>query len=176
MTIDDLLSRLEGVRKSGRGWIARCPAHSPDLNPSLSVHEGDKGILLKCFAGCSYSEILAAIGEEPEAGFYDEGERKERITTKEPKPRPYNWRRFSFQLHLKALDLRLRGEAVKNAAKDLDISAWTEVDLEEAWKALDRAQADLDRADQLDRLDFTICAHGLKQEREHGTQPRRSAA
>lgn len=175
MTIHDLLSLLDGVRKSGRGWVARCPAHA-DNDPSLSVREGDRGILLKCWAGCSYAEVLAAIGEEPEAGFYDEGERREGSTPKAPRPRPYNWRRFSFQLHLKALDLRLRGEAVKNAAKDLDIRAWTEADFEEAWKALDRAQADLDRADQLDRLDFALCAHGLRKERERGTHSRRSAA
>ncbi len=27
MQVDDILGRLEKVRKSGQRWIARCPAH-----------------------------------------------------------------------------------------------------------------------------------------------------
>lgn len=179
MTIDELLSRLDAVRPRGPGrWQARCPAHHPDRNPSLSVNEGDTGILLKCWAGCELEEITAALGLTMADLFYDSDllphERQPARLT--PRARPYDWRRFAFQVHLKAVDLQLRGEAVKNAAKDLDTSAWSEVDLDEAWKALDHAQADLDRADQLDRLDFDLCVYGKQQEQERGTQPRRSAA
>lgn len=57
-----LLVRLEGVRRSGRGWIARCPAHE-DRAASLSIGEGrNGGILLHCFAGCDASAICFAIG------------------------------------------------------------------------------------------------------------------
>jgi hypothetical protein len=58
-----LLSRLDGVRQTGVGrWIARCPAHD-DRNPSLAIREVDDGILLlKCFGGCSVSEITTAVG------------------------------------------------------------------------------------------------------------------
>jgi hypothetical protein len=63
MTIANrLLDRLEGVRKSGSGWIACCPAHA-DRFASLSVNDGDDGrILAHCFAGCDVSEVLAAVG------------------------------------------------------------------------------------------------------------------
>lgn len=65
MSADTLLSRLDGVRQTGRGrWIARCPAHD-DKHPSLSVRELDDGrILLHDFAGCDVGEILGALGLE----------------------------------------------------------------------------------------------------------------
>ena len=51
-----------GGRRSGVGWIARCPAHA-DRKPSLSIRQGEGGKpLLKCFAGCSYKAIINALG------------------------------------------------------------------------------------------------------------------
>jgi hypothetical protein len=56
-----VLERLDGVKRAGRGYIARCPAHD-DRNPSLSVRLGDHGrVLLKCHAGCEYAAIAAAL-------------------------------------------------------------------------------------------------------------------
>ena len=70
MTADDLLSRLEGVRRTGEGrWIAKCPAHQ-DRSPSLSIRELDDGrILLHDFASCSTDEILGAVGLNFDALF-----------------------------------------------------------------------------------------------------------
>jgi hypothetical protein len=57
----DVLARLRGVRISNSGWTALCPAHD-DTRNSLSVSEGDNGkTLLKCHAGCSYQNIVAAL-------------------------------------------------------------------------------------------------------------------
>ena len=56
-----VLDRLEGVRKSGTGWIAKCPAHE-DRSPSLSVKEGQRGVMLHCHAGCSFAAIVEAMG------------------------------------------------------------------------------------------------------------------
>ena len=62
MNLSEILSRLGGVRPSGQGYTALCPAHD-DREPSLSVSEGDDGrILLKCFAGCTVEQIVAALG------------------------------------------------------------------------------------------------------------------
>src|SRR5437016_8314873 len=48
-------------RRNGRGWQASCPAHD-DLNPSLSINEGDDGrVLVYCFAGCDLKRILQAL-------------------------------------------------------------------------------------------------------------------
>jgi AAA domain/CHC2 zinc finger len=57
-----VLGRLDRVRRSGQGWVARCPAHD-DKTPSLSVRETDEGnVLVHCFAGCLPEEVCGAIG------------------------------------------------------------------------------------------------------------------
>lgn len=68
MTVDGVLDCLDGVRRSGRGWVARCPVPSHgqgrgDRSPSLSVQEGDDGrILVHDFGGCRVDEICTALG------------------------------------------------------------------------------------------------------------------
>jgi hypothetical protein len=50
-----------GGRKSGAGWIARCPAHD-DRRPSLSIRDGDDGkLLVHCHAGCGQEDVIAAL-------------------------------------------------------------------------------------------------------------------
>lgn len=64
MDVNDLLSRLEGVRPSGDGWIARCPAHE-DRHQSLKIDVGDDGrILVHCHAGCATEDVVARAGLE----------------------------------------------------------------------------------------------------------------
>jgi putative DNA primase/helicase len=66
--LDLVLAKLDGrVRRSGRSYQARCPAHE-DRSPSLSIREGHDGrVLLHCHAGCDTREVLAEIG----LGFRD---------------------------------------------------------------------------------------------------------
>jgi hypothetical protein len=67
IALDDVLARLDGVRSTGRGFVARCPAH-PDQHPSLSVRPRDdgQGVLLHCFARqCPYRDIMRALHLEP---------------------------------------------------------------------------------------------------------------
>ena len=63
--IDAMLSRLDGVKRTGNGtWLARCPAHA-DKSPSLSIRETDDDkVLIHCHAGCSVHEIVGAVGLE----------------------------------------------------------------------------------------------------------------
>lgn len=59
---EDLLSRLQKVRKHGKSYMACCPAHD-DKSPSLSLTELDNDrILIKCFAGCDVESIVRAVG------------------------------------------------------------------------------------------------------------------
>lgn len=45
-------------------WLCRCPAHG-DKSPSLSIKETDEGnVLFYCFAGCSFTSIIDALGFE----------------------------------------------------------------------------------------------------------------
>jgi putative DNA primase/helicase len=60
----DILSRLDGVRKTAGGWQARCPAHD-DQTASLSVSIGDDGrVLLHDHAGCEPAAVVRALGLE----------------------------------------------------------------------------------------------------------------
>lgn len=61
--IDQVLDRLEKVRKRQPGqWSACCPAHV-DKGPSLSVRETPDGaVLLHCFAGCEVQDVVSALG------------------------------------------------------------------------------------------------------------------
>jgi putative DNA primase/helicase len=61
VTVEELLSRLEGVRRSGSGWTAKCPAHE-DRHPSLHVTQAEDRTLIHCHAGCKAEEILLALG------------------------------------------------------------------------------------------------------------------
>jgi hypothetical protein len=75
-----LTSRFEGVKRTGQGrFIAKCPAHA-DKSPSLVVSEKDGKILFHCFAGCSPSDVLGAVGLTfadlyPERPTYAKGRR-----------------------------------------------------------------------------------------------------
>lgn len=65
MDINDVLARLQGVKKiNSNSWVARCPAHK-DKTPSLGLRELDDGrILMKCLAECETQSILDTIGLE----------------------------------------------------------------------------------------------------------------
>lgn len=62
MIVERVLDRLSGVRRNGRGWQARCPAHA-DSTPSLSIALGNDGrILLYDHGGCTPESICDALG------------------------------------------------------------------------------------------------------------------
>lgn len=62
MSTENLLSRLDRVKRTGAGrYQALCPAHD-DRGPSLSIRELDDGrVLIHCFAGCDAQSILSSI-------------------------------------------------------------------------------------------------------------------
>jgi hypothetical protein len=65
MIANELLSRLDGVKQTGRDrWIARCPAHD-DRRPSLAIREADGDrVLVHCFGRCQVNDVLTAVGLE----------------------------------------------------------------------------------------------------------------
>jgi len=68
MAIEALLSRLQGVKRTGKDrWIAQCPAHE-DKRPSLAIRElSDGKIILHCFALCDVQSVLSAVNLEFDA-------------------------------------------------------------------------------------------------------------
>lgn len=75
MDIRDFLSRLHiesGPNGSGE-YMCKCPAHD-DKTASLCVKEGDKGIVLKCQAGCATEAVLGAMGLKMRDLFREESD------------------------------------------------------------------------------------------------------
>jgi hypothetical protein len=69
-----VLDALKNVKANSNGWIASCPGPTHkrgDKRPSLSIAEGDKGVLLNCHAGCDTAFILKAIGMTIEELFWE---------------------------------------------------------------------------------------------------------
>ena len=149
MTTDDILARLDRVRKGTRGWIARCPAHL-DRTPSLSIAEGEKGVLLKCFAGCAVEDIAESIGLSVSSLFYRHGRRQQRTRDAPAQRRVHDWRRETATLENAAMALRVRAEIVLAAASGLETSRWTDDDWEAATAAVASAYQDMERAAALE--------------------------
>ena len=67
-TLNNVLSRLDNVKREGDGYRASCPlpAHGVgrgDRNPSLSIEVDQQGnVLINCFAGCASKDIVSALG------------------------------------------------------------------------------------------------------------------
>lgn len=120
MAIDQLLSRLENVRRTGKDrWMARCPAHE-DKRASLAITElSDGRILCHCFALCDIQSILSAVGLEfdalyPERAIDTHGKQERR-----PFPASDVLRAIAFEaqiVSLAALDMA-HGRALSDEAR-----------------------------------------------------------
>jgi len=71
----ELLARELHGRRSNRGFVARCPAHD-DHRPSLSIDDRNGQLLVKCHAGCSQKDIIAALRSR---NLWPEATSRERI-------------------------------------------------------------------------------------------------
>lgn len=78
MTMQEILSRLQGVKGGGGQWTALCPAHA-DRHNSLSISNGRDGrILLNCHAGCGVDVVAGALGLSVKDLFDDNSRDKPR--------------------------------------------------------------------------------------------------
>lgn len=64
----DLVGALGGTWH-GRTAMCRCPAHA-DKTPSLSLRQGDRGLLVTCFAGCDREDVLRELGRVRPRGHF----------------------------------------------------------------------------------------------------------
>ena len=176
MIVEELLVRLDGVRRTSHGHMARCPAHHPDRHPSLSIWEGEDGrLLLHCFAGCSVEETCKAIGLRV-ADLFPEGRGEgHKPTRRRPKSPRFDWEATAFQFRFHADGLWLRAQAALHDLVGLNVSQWADDDRAAAMEVVGRAYADLSRAELLDAVAFGIRQRGLEKERKRYAS-RQSAA
>lgn len=87
--LDNLLSRLQKVKRTGKtDYIACCPAHQ-DKSPSMTIREVEPDhILLHCFAGCDVQNILGAVGLDFDDVYPD----RARDEVRKPSAIPFNAR------------------------------------------------------------------------------------
>jgi hypothetical protein len=66
----DALPKDNVIKKIPNGVITNCVAHD-DNNPSLSICQGTKQILVNCFSGCDRKDILSYFYEKIPQNKYD---------------------------------------------------------------------------------------------------------
>jgi hypothetical protein len=165
LTEADLTTLFGNGQRKGNHLLFNCPSHD-DHDPSLCIRYGERALLIKCWAGCDFKTIIAAVGLRPEELFYDYTPpgtpRLHRPAM--PTVRPVPWREVS-KLYLdEALDEHLRADAIADEVTGVDISSWSDEDLEEGWVTLDCGRRRRQRASTFERVAWNISAAGLRQE------------
>jgi len=87
MNASEISRALRGQR-SGDGYLVSCPVpdHGKgrgDRRPSLSIRDGDRGLLVHCHAGCDPRDVLDALRQR---GLLDDRDPMRRHI--EPRPKP----------------------------------------------------------------------------------------
>mgnify|MGYP000998655179 CR=1 FL=1 len=60
INVEDI-ARILNAKRSGSQWLARCPAHD-DRDASFRFGVKDGKFLAHCYAGCTFEEIMIALG------------------------------------------------------------------------------------------------------------------
>jgi hypothetical protein len=60
MMAHEIAVALGGAHPSGAWWRCPCPVHGSH-GATLALRDGDRGLIVKCFAGCSFRDILAEL-------------------------------------------------------------------------------------------------------------------
>jgi hypothetical protein len=135
-----LADELERSRRSGGGYITRCPSHD-DGTASLSIHDGKKGTVLNCHAGCSAKQICQDIGIRMAQLFEDYSEGGQPTTEVDmllrqmvERTQPPKLRQDRYSI-LNIVDLAFKGTVEDSIAMYLyNTDDYLETEFEQAWK------------------------------------------
>lgn len=128
--IDNLLSRLERVKRTGpSSWIASCPTRD-DKHPSMTIRLLDDGrILLHDFGGDSAAEILDALGLDWSALFPADTKHQAK-----PERRPFSSADLIKIIAFESLIVAAVGSSIHKGRSVSD------ADYERLWKSVARIQ------------------------------------
>ena len=129
--IDDLLSRLERVKRTGpSSWIASCPTRD-DKHPSMTIRLLDDGrVLLHDFGGASAAEILDSLNLDWSALFPADTKHQAK-----PERRPFSSSDILKIIAFEALVVAAVGSSMH---KGRTVS---EADYQRLWKSVSRIQS-----------------------------------
>ncbi len=157
-------------RQEGAEIRFLCPVHD-DHHPSARWHPAKQVWCCDvCHVGGGSRDLSKRLGVEAQG---HSNKRAQRPSASSDKRQHFDWRRTAGRFQDHAEGLWLRAEGVLGAAKGLDISAWSENDLDAAWGAIWRAFKDVARSDFLEDLACHIRCRGLSEE-QHRHAPGRS--
>lgn len=124
MSIDNILSRLKKVKKTGPDrWLACCPAHE-DKTPSMAIRElGDGQILIHDFAGCSVEAILESVGLT-----FDDIFPEKQIDHARPLSRPFNAHDVLEALSMELMVVSVTVSKLVNE-RDITVAEWERLKL-----------------------------------------------
>jgi hypothetical protein len=151
MTAADLIDSLESVRARGPNkWSAKCPAHHPDRSPSLTIAEGDKGLLVKCWAGCSLEEIADSLGIKLSDLFFDalSTDPHQRREAMRQRAQAKAARQAAHEAEGRHLDALRQAEQLIQSASGISIEGWSNDKLHAELNRLGTAYALLDSEGQ----------------------------
>lgn len=143
MTVAEILPRLELVHARGQGkWSARCPAHA-DKSPSLTIAEGEKGVLLKCWAGCSLEEITRTLGLTVKDLFFDvlSTDSHQRQEAMRQRIQAKAARQAEQKAEGRRLDALRQAEQLIQSARGISIDGWSDDRLNTELNRLGKAYA-----------------------------------
>lgn len=79
----DAIARALGGRRSGSGWMARCPAHGDRTRSRSLTNSQDGKVLVGCHAGCEQERVIAALRGR---GLWGEGRSRSSAWPRRRKP------------------------------------------------------------------------------------------
>jgi hypothetical protein len=142
MTIADILQLLKNPKRRGTRWSATCPAHA-DSSPSLSVSEGDKGVLLRCWAGCSLGAICRGLGIKPKNLFFSalDTDWRTRKAVAAARAQRRHAEAAAVRKEGRRLDALRRADDIVRSRRGLDIRLWSDKRLHDELNRLADAYA-----------------------------------
>ena len=155
MILEELLSRLEGVKQTRRGYVSKCPAHN-DRTPSLTISEGDRGLLLHCFALCPLEAICDAIGIKIPDLFYDQARDPRECREAQRKRQVERHRREAIR-NVQGLnvDVRREAEGVIASALNPGLVGWSDEYLDQVIEVVANAY-DVLFAEKVEHGDWSV--------------------
>jgi hypothetical protein len=131
VTLDEFVARFDGVQHRGSRYLMTCKAHA-DTNPSLQITAGDKGILLKCWSGCTLSEICQSLGISPADLFYDalDPDPHKRRAAARIREQEQQVRERHADQQGTLLDALREASCFVQSRRNLDIAAWSDTYLQ----------------------------------------------
>jgi hypothetical protein len=143
-TLAHILTMTEAKPTGHDQYLGHCLAHGSKRHRDLSIKLTDNKILLHCFAACPKEDVVSALGLTVQDLFTDaplpQGQRPA------PKPVRIDRKARAFQFELAALDLRMRADAILQAANRIDVSRLSDEALDRVMQSVTSAYADRDRA------------------------------